>query len=200
MRFFRHGDSLAIVLPEKLRQSASVKENDEFEFFELSLGLFALVEKRQLEERVKKNVFTELLSRLSEEAPRSASIVAPVRSPTPPVQSNESAEETLKKQGFFVIPNETEARRLSQILEQQIKGKRIFGVRGFDRKFYLVSETYLHQWSSNVLQALGEDAVPLPTLASQLKMEEVGCLAVLQVMKEHGDVIEKKRGIFKAVL
>ena len=38
MRFFKHGDTLAIVIPDKLRKSSEIKEEDDFEFFEIEKG------------------------------------------------------------------------------------------------------------------------------------------------------------------
>lgn len=218
MRFFKHGDSLAVVLPDRLRKAANVTENDDYEFFELGPGLFALVEKRSLEAQVKKTVIAELVSRLGANgsAPASApaqspsspspsaslppSSFAPASSmPSGPSPSFEPVDKLLQKQGFAVISNESEARLASSQMEAQIKGKQIFGVRGFDKKFYLVTDGYLNGLSGKLLKLLAGKEIQLKELAAQTKSEEEGCLAVLQVLKEQGEVIEKRRGLFKAI-
>ncbi len=245
MRFFKHGDSLAVVLPDKLRKSSSVSENDEYEFFELAPGLFTLVEKRQLEARVKKTVLAELVARLSQPGvetvpagpsapsqsgsysstpiaiasspngsssapsvparPSDRSAYASAASATPAPGSSESVDDgqpiaaLLAKRGYAIIQNELEAKLISKTLEQQIKNKEVFGVRGFDKKFYIVSETYLNPLSERLRTALGRKEMPIKELAAAAKADENGCLAVLQVLKEQGDIIEKRKGVFKSI-
>jgi len=63
MRFFKHGDSLAIVVPEPLRKSSRISENEDYEFFEVEPGVFILLSKARLAEKAKQDVFSQLCSR-----------------------------------------------------------------------------------------------------------------------------------------
>lgn len=176
MRFFRHGDALAIVLPEKLRKSSAIGENSEYEFFESEPGVFILASRQKLEEIIKRRVL-------------GAAAETP---PQPP-------EEAVFTKGCAILENEEQAKLVSQKLEKQIKAGQVFGVRGFDKRFYLVSSTFLDRHSGRILAALASKDLSLSDIAAASSLEEKACLTLLQVMKEKGDVIEKKKGVFKAV-
>jgi hypothetical protein len=104
----------------------------------------------------------------------------------------------LKRQGYLVIADKNEARALSERLGQEMKSGTFVGVRGFDGKFYIVTRSYLAAAQAAIAAVLKED-MDAAGIAAAAKLEPDGCLAVLRIMSENGDVLEKKRGVFAPV-
>jgi hypothetical protein len=79
-----------------------------------------------------------------------------------------------------------------------MKSGAVVGVKGFDGKFYIVTRSYFNQSQAVVGSILKED-MDAPSIAAMAKLEPEGCLAVLRLMAENGELIEKKRGVFAPV-
>ena len=243
MRFYKHGDALGIVLPDKLRKGSSVRENDEYEFVQLEDKVFVLISKEKLEEKGKAAVvqlMQELVksgvgavqdsspkanshSPLHEPASQAHSSVPvrtasvsqsakdsgaskPVESETPapigkipaePVQG--APEKAVFDNGFAVIEDEFEAKRVSKLLEKQIKAGEVMGVRAFDKKFYVISSFYYEKFKPAAISLLSLKQLTQPEVSSALGLSENGCNAVIQVLKDAGEVIETRRGLYRAV-
>ena len=112
--------------------------------------------------------------------------------------SPDTAVLSLKSHGFVVIPNKREALLLSEKLGSDMKKGGVIGVKGFDGKFYAVTRNYFTASQSSINSVLKED-MDSPSIASAAKLDPEGCMAVLRLMAENGDIIEKKKGIFAPV-
>ena len=104
----------------------------------------------------------------------------------------------LKSQGYVIMNDRNQAYRLSQQLNREMKSGSVVGVKGFDGKFYIVTDSYLSKAQSSIASVLKED-MDAPSIASAAKLEEEGCMAVLRLMAERGEIIEKKKGVFAPV-
>ncbi len=211
MRFFKHGDSLAIVLPEPLRKSSNVRDGDEYEFFEIEPGAFVLVSRKLVGTREVREALSAIASRnlprlpqgqLASQAAQSAAPAAGGAAAKPAVKREfafGSPEWKIEKEGFAVFENEMEAKRVSGVFEAEIKGGKLAGVRGFDKKFYVVSSALRDSISAKVSKALSQKAATLAELAVETRAPSEAVNAVVQLMKEDGDLIEKKRGVFSLI-
>jgi hypothetical protein len=115
-----------------------------------------------------------------------------------PYSSPETAVLALKSHGFVVIPNKREAMSLSDKLGSDLKKGAVIGVKGFDGKFYAVTRNYFTTAQSSINTVLKEDMDP-QSIASAAKLDPEGCTAVLRLMAENGEIIEKKKGVFAQV-
>ena len=104
----------------------------------------------------------------------------------------------LHSQGFIIIQDKREAMMLSESLGPQMKTGAVVGVKGFDGKFYVVTREYYSK-ARALIEALLKDQMDAPSVASAAKLDPEGCLAVLRLMAENGDIIEKKKGVFAPV-
>lgn len=104
----------------------------------------------------------------------------------------------LKTQGFIIIKERKEAFELSQRLKQEMKRGSAVGIKGFDGRFYIVTAAYLSKAKAAVSSALKED-MDNASIAEAARLDHDGCMAVLRVMAENGEIIEKKRGVFAPV-
>ncbi|MEK6954640.1 MAG: AbrB/MazE/SpoVT family DNA-binding domain-containing protein [Candidatus Micrarchaeota archaeon] len=209
MRIYKHGDSLAIVLPEKIRKSSEMKEGDEYELFELEKGSFVMVSKGNLEDAAKKSAIA-LLIRGQEKKEEFADGKIPLdgadpqkgrpSNPSSSVPANQIAQtDPSLGKGYMVIASEEEAKQISMKYEKEIKSGEIMGVRGFDKKFYIVAAPYFRLGRQNILAAIGSREMGLRDIALATNLDEDGCNSILQVAKEQGEVIEKKKGLFKVI-
>jgi hypothetical protein len=105
---------------------------------------------------------------------------------------------SLKARGFIVINDRNQARALSESLSGEMKNGSVAGVKGFDNKFYVVTRDYLTQAQIAVVKALKED-MDAATVASAAKLDPEGCMAVLRILSEAGEILEKKKGVFAPV-
>lgn len=116
-------------------------------------------------------------------------------------EKKETQEETdpikrLEKQGYIVVENEGEARRLSDELAAKIKRKDITGIRGFDKKYYILKMSFFVKNQLRVKNSLKAGKKSVDQISSETGLDRQACIGILTVLNEEGDVIEKKRGIF----
>ncbi len=105
---------------------------------------------------------------------------------------------TLNSRGFLIMQDKREAMMLSEQLGQEIKTGAVFGIKGFDNKFYMVTRKYFTSAQQQISDALKHE-MDSASIAATTKLETDGCIAVLRLMSENGDIIEKKKGIFAPV-
>ncbi len=118
--------------------------------------------------------------------------------PAPKASGSGGLYSTLMDQGFVVLRNKGEAMEFSEKTKSEMKTGRIKGTKGFDGKFYVVTNTFLSKASGMILGALEKD-MNLDELSGQTSLDKDGCMAVLRLLSESGEVIEKKKGVFSAV-
>lgn len=159
MRLFKHGDVLAVTVPESLRKKLKLKEGDDFAFVELTRGVLGLIDKG-LTDKVK---------------------------PKPKTSAD-----------YLILNSEAEARQLSKGIAQKIKSGEVIGVRGFDKRFYIVSRDYLNKTKSIIKEAVGSGA-ELKSIVSRSKLPLDACLALVMVLKEEGELIEKKSDFYSVI-
>jgi hypothetical protein len=104
----------------------------------------------------------------------------------------------LNSRGFIIVQDKREAMMLSEQLAQEMKRGDVVGVKGFDGKFYIVTRSYFNDGRNKIDNALKED-MDAPSIASKTKLDPDGCIAILRLMAEAGDVLERKRGVFAPV-
>lgn len=189
MRLFKHGDALAIVLPESVVKATASKDGDEFDFVEVRKGFYALVSRKEVKEQAKQAAEIVL--------PKEKFVQQPKASPA--VRKSNSTASLLEKHGFIVFQDEEQAKALSMELENEIKFGDIKGVRGFDKKYYVVTRDYLESNSQKILKFLKEKDALLGDIISQTKLDADGVQSLLYVLKDEGEVIEKKRGFYSLV-
>ncbi len=105
---------------------------------------------------------------------------------------------TLKNRGFLTLKDKGEAMRLSQKLSSEMKKGDVLGIKGFDGRFYVVTREYLEK-SEKAVNSVLKGGMDVQSIAQAAKMDEEGCSAVMKLMAEKGDVLEKKKGIFSPI-
>lgn len=120
--------------------------------------------------------------------------------PAPSVPKEISREDAmlarLDKDGFLVLDNEGMAQLLTQKLKSQGKDLNVEGIRGFDKKFYIIKKERLAELESRITKALKGSGKKLDDLAEALGLDAGLCRAGIEVLREQGKVIEKRKGIY----
>ncbi|MFH1785560.1 MAG: hypothetical protein ABH842_03960 [Candidatus Micrarchaeota archaeon] len=104
----------------------------------------------------------------------------------------------LNSRGFLIVNDKREAHTLSEKLSQEMKKGAFLGVKGFDNKFYIVSRDYFTSARVRIIDFLKQDS-DIQSIVSTTKLDSDGCNAVLKIMAENGEIIEKKRGLYASV-
>ena len=108
-------------------------------------------------------------------------------------------EEHLAKYGYVIIENEADARDASAKLEQELKAGEVLGTRGFDKKYYVAQRRFYHAWNEKIRPELKGKMLNIEQLAKKLNMSEVAARVALELMREQGEIIEKKKGMYSAI-
>ena len=106
--------------------------------------------------------------------------------------------ELLESQGYLVIANTPDAERLSSMLEESIRMGLVLGTRAFNRKFYVALRSYINKYASKILGLISDKAKPVSEIASEVGTDEDGVRAILYILSESGEVVERRKDSFKA--
>lgn len=182
MRFSKHGEVLAIALPESIRKKLCISDEEEYEFVEVEDGILALVRKDKMARLIVDKVQTVLK-----------------KEPAPTQGASQSGLPAWHVHGFQVLEDEMQAKAFSLQYEKLIKSGQLRGVRGFDKRFYLATSAFYGTASAKILNCLKEKQNTVEQLSAEVKLPLQACLTVLFLLKEEGEVLEKKRGEFSIV-
>lgn len=101
----------------------------------------------------------------------------------------------LNTAGYMVIPDSRQAYYFSEAMKKLGKANDITGIKGFDGKFYVATKKYVMK-VAQLLRQLKEDELNVQNAAQQCKIEPDGCRAVLKIMAEQGEALEKRKDDF----
>jgi len=105
----------------------------------------------------------------------------------------------LYKNGFVILKSVEEAKELSDKLSSKIRKREIRGIRGFDRNYYILKTSFISKYEGKVRNALKSGSDTVEKISSQVNIDKNACIALLTVMNEDGEIIEKRKGKFAIV-
>jgi antitoxin component of MazEF toxin-antitoxin module len=98
--------------------------------------------------------------------------------------------------GFRVVGSQAEAEALLSEMGAAIKGGDVIAVRGFDKKFYFVSSDVMNKEGGKITSALAGGEMSLKEIVGKCSLGEGLAKAVIEVLRESGDIIEKRREVY----
>jgi len=176
MRVFKHGDAIAIVIPDSLAKKSSLREGEELEFFEVEPRVFILASKQKIAELAKNTFYPKQTT-----APESV------------------LKKTLFAKGFLSIENEFQAREASREFAKEISSRAVLSATSFDKRAFLLTRGFFEENAPKVMRALKEKDLQLNALVEAAKLPQDACLALLCALEEQGEVLEKRKGLFHLV-
>ncbi len=96
---------------------------------------------------------------------------------------------------YFITSDQKEAYFFSQNAKKAGHDKEIIAVKGFDGRFYAVTKKYLQRVQPVIKDALTSET-ELSKVAKKAGLEPEAVRAVLTILSERGEVIEKRRDTF----
>ncbi len=118
-----------------------------------------------------------------------------------PLAKNKPIEDyCLETDGFLVCKNDERAKALSSQFKQEIEEGKIKGIKNFEGAFYIIEETLYGKYRSNVLSAIkASGETTLQKLAERVGISALLAKIVCEFLKDEGEIIEKRKELFKAV-
>ncbi|VVB69857.1 Uncharacterised protein [uncultured archaeon] len=144
MRLFKHGSSLAIVIPDNIIQRRLLKEGEELEFIDVDENFIALVKKTNLKNKIENKINEKTTLQ-----------------PSKPIIEAVISEKNKNIPSFLIIDNEIEAREFSRRYENEIREKILNGVRSFDKKFYIIRNDYFEDLSKKIITLIEKNEMKL---------------------------------------
>jgi len=109
-------------------------------------------------------------------------------------------EYSLEKDGFIVVKNEERAKKLSRDLEQQVKEGTIKGIRSFDGFFYIIESPLYEKYREVILKLIeASETIPLEQITESVNISPILSKIVCELLKDEGEIIEKRKNLFEFV-
>ncbi len=105
--------------------------------------------------------------------------------------------EHLIAKGYMVLNNENEAKTVMPHINAKLKDETVKGIRGFDRKYYVLRRSFLMEYESRLLPILDSGAANVKTLGEKLGLDENAVTVLLMILGDDGEVIELKKGMWR---
>jgi hypothetical protein len=131
----------------------------------------------------------------------------PKQAPNPKKDSESSNSEEkpldkycIEKDGFLVCKNNNRAKQLSIQLKKEIEAGKIRGVKGFDGMYYIAETPLYEKYRGRVLSLIkGEKGISSEKIAQALGVSKLLAKIVCELLKEDGELIEKRKNQFQAI-
>ena len=195
MKIFKHDSKLVIEIPEELRAKLALVENSEFEFLEIEPGLIALATPEYITSSVKDSMVSKLIGKLSAKTTTSTNALPTVAPKAP----NPSASTLLKvkQNGMMIIQNEFAARKMAEELSMDLKKGEVIGAN-IEKKFYFMSKQYYDMYAVRIKAVITKDS-KVDEIVEKSKSSLDTVVAIISVLKEQGELLEKTKGKFTLI-
>ncbi len=107
--------------------------------------------------------------------------------------------ERLKRDGFVVISGSADAENVSARLEDDIRRGLVLGTRAFNRKYYIVYRNFVNKSYPKIIDALRGGEMTTDEVSLKTGIDPDGVRAVMFVLAERGEVMERRRDLFVSV-
>lgn len=104
-----------------------------------------------------------------------------------------------ERKGFALL-QEPSAIIFSQKNESRIKSGEILGVKSFDNKYYVISKELFEKHSPKVLNYLQQNKnAPIEEIVEDTHLGEDLAKIICELLKEKGDLLEKRKGVYQYI-
>jgi len=111
-----------------------------------------------------------------------------------------STAKTIESNGFEVIVNDNQAKMFCEEFNSEIKENSIKGIKGFDGYFYVIQSDLLEETKPKIIQLLSQaKTVSLKELNEKAFLPADLIKAVIEFLKEEGEILEKRKGLYQII-
>ena len=97
----------------------------------------------------------------------------------------------------MVLNTEDEAKTVMVQIQPMLKNDDVRGIRGFDKRYYVLKRSFLHQYAGLVLAQLDSGPAVAEKIAAALNLDTDAVSVILMIMADEGEVIEKRKGMWE---
>lgn len=108
-------------------------------------------------------------------------------------------KKNLKVDGFLVLKDVEEVRKISYVTRDDINKGDILGIRGFDKNYYIFTKEAFEKVKKQIFDSMVSETITYDELLENTKMSKDKLNGALELLKEQSDIIEIHSGIFKKV-
>ncbi|MCX8197234.1 MAG: hypothetical protein N3G80_02880 [Candidatus Micrarchaeota archaeon] len=110
-------------------------------------------------------------------------------------QETQHPIEQFEKSGWAVIENEKEAAEFGEKYSEEMRSGLIRGIKGFDKKYYVISHRFYQAWQKKVLSALSKnEEKTVDEISAELKLLPSACRCILVHLCNEGEAMERHGG------
>ncbi len=102
----------------------------------------------------------------------------------------------LEEKGWLILDDKKKIYEVNSKIEET--GKQVKGVMGFDKKLYLVTGKKFNETKKRIEEAI-EKPKSIEEVSEKTGLEQGLVKAVIELLKEQGEVIEKKKEIYQLI-
>ncbi len=111
-----------------------------------------------------------------------------------------SLVDQLHKSGYLILTNEHDAQTVSRLLEKDIRAGKVIGVRGFDKKYYVMTKELFSTIAPKIVSFIEtKGSATIGDLARSLSLEEGMCRTAVNLLIENGTLVEKEKDRFEVL-
>lgn len=103
----------------------------------------------------------------------------------------------LRRLGYMILDNENEAKGVMPVLQAEITTDEVKGVRGFDKKYYVLLRSFYLQNEGRLLALLDKSPATADAMAPEMHLTPEAVRTLLIVLSDGGEVIEKQKGVWE---
>ncbi len=104
--------------------------------------------------------------------------------------------DVLKRDGFFSTKDQKIAEELAERLNTELELGEVAAVKSFDKTFYFVTNQALASVGDQIRKVLKSGPLTAEEIATKLKKDPTLVKAVLEILRESGEVIEKRKNVY----
>ncbi len=102
----------------------------------------------------------------------------------------------LEKSGYLVLEDQKEAEELVSQIRDELETGMVLAIKGFDKKFYFITQKTLAEVGNKVRKVISDKAKRVETIASEVNEPVDLVKAVLEILRESGEVLEKRKNTY----
>jgi len=109
------------------------------------------------------------------------------------IEERDELIDKLAKEGCIVIEDQNQVKALNDRIKREKLGVR--GIRGFDRRYYIVTLEKLADIEDRLEKILTKEKM-LKAISAELGLPEDLCRAAIEILREDGKIVEKKKNSY----
>ena len=107
---------------------------------------------------------------------------------------------SIEKNGYLVIKNELRAKKISEMLREEIQSGKVKGIKSFDSYYYIIQSQLYEELREKLVEKMKQKKEwSLESLVQETNLSKDLIKAVIEFLKDEGEAIEKRKEIYMLI-